>query len=253
MYYLFLHIHIANISFTAYAAFTVHDLTPIFTCGQVLRNRRQMRKIRGKSVLVHTIIKDEIWENCWCDSKSCCMIWVLMEKYIGDYLRPMREQDTGQQEVRGGYEFADQTDPAFLSERLILIPTLRRESFEGLKGVGDQTTVSWSRPTLLCHHPMPTRRRHRHAKNLCNGSWGPEESISCTLRNPSFWRALWSGQFWALRFGTTLQYGGHAWFSLRSALRRAIGLYPVLNALRVVGDSSYCKGWPHTRRFYGRF
>ncbi len=41
---------------------------------------------------------------------------------------------------------------------------------------------------------------------------GPKVSISCTLRNPSFRRALWSGQFWVLRFGTTLQYGGHDCF-----------------------------------------
>lgn len=35
---------------------------------------------------------------------------------------------------------------------------------------------------------------------------------SCTLRNPSFWRALRGGQLWALRFETTFQYGCHGCF-----------------------------------------
>ncbi len=87
---------------------------------------------------------------------------------------------------------------------------LRCESFEGLKGVGDQTAVSWS--ALLRHHPMPTRRCRHHANNQRKGSWEPEVSISCTLQNPSFRRALWNGRFWALRFGTTLKYGGHDCF-----------------------------------------
>ncbi len=58
---------------------------------------------------------------------------------------------------------------------------------------GDQTTVSWS--ALLHHHPVPTWRHHHLRKNQCKGSWGPEVSISRTLWNPSFRRALWSGQF----------------------------------------------------------
>ncbi len=58
---------------------------------------------------------------------------------------------------------------------------------------------------------MPTRRHRHHGKNQLKG-WGPKVSISCTLRNPSFRRALWSGQFWALWFGTTFQYGGHDCF-----------------------------------------
>ncbi len=37
------------------------------------------------------------------------------------------------------------------------------------------------------------RRCRHHAKNQRKGSWGPEVSISCTIRNPSFRRALWSG------------------------------------------------------------
>ncbi len=76
-----------------------------------------MPEIGGKWVLVHVsdntvwIIKDAIWENqirispwnIWHakyldsgDSKSCCVKWVLTD------LQPMREQDTGQWEVRGG-------------------------------------------------------------------------------------------------------------------------------------------------------
>ncbi len=88
--------------------------------------------------------------------------------------------------------------------------TLLSESFEGLKGVGDQTTLS--RRALLRHYAVSTRRRRHHATNLRKGSWEPEVSISCTLRNPSLQRALWSGQFWALRFGTTLQYDSHDCF-----------------------------------------
>ncbi len=48
------------------------------------------------------------------------------------------------------------------------------------------------------------RRRHR-GKNQRKGSWGPK----CPSVVPL---ALWSGQFWALRFGTTLQYGGRDCF-----------------------------------------
>ncbi len=69
--------------------------------------------------------------------------------------------------------------------------TLRSEIFEGMKGVGDQTTLSWS--SLLPHHPLPTWRCRYHVKNLRKGSWEPEVSISYILWNPSFWRALWSG------------------------------------------------------------
>ncbi len=54
-----------------------------------------------KSVFVqasdnHTlwIIEDAIWKNP--------DVWVLTEKYIGNDLQPMQEQDTAQQEVRGG-------------------------------------------------------------------------------------------------------------------------------------------------------
>ncbi len=50
--------------------------------------------------------------------------------------------------------------------------TLRSESFEGLKGVGDQTTVSWN--ALLRHPPMPTQRRRHHGKNQHKGSWVPK-------------------------------------------------------------------------------
>ncbi len=57
--------------------------------------------------------------------------------------------------------------------------TLWSESFEGLKGVGEQTTVFWS--AHLRHPPVPTRRR-RHHRNQHKGSWGPEVTISCTLR-----------------------------------------------------------------------
>ncbi len=69
---------------------------------------------------------------------------------------------------------------------------------------------TWS--ALLHHHPVPIWRRRHHEKNQRKESWGAEVSISCTLRNPSFLRALWSGQFCALRFGTTLQNGGHDCF-----------------------------------------
>ncbi len=50
--------------------------------------------------------------------------------------------------------------------------TLRSESFEEMKGVGDQTIVSWS--ALLRHHPVPIRRRRHHEKNLCKESRGPK-------------------------------------------------------------------------------
>ncbi len=106
--------------------------------------------------------------------------------------------------------------PCSIRKALSLCPdpfkgvTLRSESFRGFKGVGDQTTISWN--ALLPHHPVPTRRRHHHEKNKHKGSWGTKVSISCTLQNPSFRRALWSGQFWALLFGMTLQYGGHDCF-----------------------------------------
>ncbi len=37
-----------------------------------------------------------------CDSKYCCVKLVLTEKLIDNDLQPMKEQDTGQQEVREG-------------------------------------------------------------------------------------------------------------------------------------------------------
>ncbi len=101
-------------------------LARFFTRRQVLINRRQMAEIGGKLELVHAsdnrtvwIIKDAIWGNrrCVADAHeifgmlniwSCWRIkiplceWVLTEKYIADDLQPMREQDTGQWEVRGG-------------------------------------------------------------------------------------------------------------------------------------------------------
>ncbi len=101
-------------------------LARFFTCRQVLINRQQMPDIGGKTVLVHArdnragwIIKDAIWRNrrCVADTHEIfgmLNIWscrrftillcerVLTEKYISDDLQPMREQDTGQQEARGG-------------------------------------------------------------------------------------------------------------------------------------------------------
>ncbi len=78
-----------------------------------------MPEIGGKSELVHTtdnhavwIIKDVMWENRWriLNIWSCrqfkmlnsCMKCVLTEKYIGDDLQPMTEQDTGKREDWGG-------------------------------------------------------------------------------------------------------------------------------------------------------
>ncbi len=84
--------------------------------------------------------------------------------------------------------------------------TLRSESVEGLKGVGDQTTVSWS--ALLRHYTDVPSSCKESAQRIM----GPEVSISCTLWNPSFRRALRSGKFLTLRLGTTLQYGGHDFF-----------------------------------------
>ncbi len=55
----------------------------------------------------------------------------------------------------------------------------------------------------LGHRDEPFRMERRvwcQTTFLCKGSCGPEVSISCTLQNPSFRRALWSGQFWALQF-----------------------------------------------------
>ncbi len=104
-------------------------LARFFTRRQVLMNRWQMPEIGGKSVLVHAsdnrtvwIIKDAIWGNrrcvadaheifgmlniwsCWQFKIMLCE-WVLTEKYIGNDLQPMREQDTGKREVRGGLFF----------------------------------------------------------------------------------------------------------------------------------------------------
>ncbi len=104
-------------------------LARFFTRRQVLINRRQMPEIGGKSELVPAsdnravwIIKDGIWGNrrhvadarrifgmlniCSCRRFSILLCeWVLTEKYIGDDLQSMREQDTGQLEVRGGFFF----------------------------------------------------------------------------------------------------------------------------------------------------
>ncbi len=109
--------------------------------------------------------------------------------------------------------------------------TLLSESFEGLKGVWDQTTLSWR--ALLRHYAVSTRRRRHHAKNLRKGSWEPEVSISCTLRNPS----LHKGPLKWTVLSTSVWNDPSIWqpwlFSLRSALRRAI--YPVWNAPTVLG------------------
>ncbi len=101
-------------------------LARFFTRWQVLINCRQMPDIGGKSMLVHTrdnravwIIKDVIWGhrrcvadiykifgmlNIWSCLRFTILLceWVLTEKYISDDLQPMREQDTGQREARGG-------------------------------------------------------------------------------------------------------------------------------------------------------
>ncbi len=104
-------------------------LARFFTRRQVLINRRQMPEIGGKSVLVHAsdkravwIIKDAIWGNrrCVTDAHeifgmlniwSCRRFTILLcemssaWKIHRDDLQPMREQDTGQREVRGGLFF----------------------------------------------------------------------------------------------------------------------------------------------------
>ncbi len=78
-----------------------------------------MPEIGGKSELVHAtdnhavwIIKDVMWENrrrilnIWSCRQfkmlNSCMKCVLTEKYIGDDLQPMTEQDTGKREDWGG-------------------------------------------------------------------------------------------------------------------------------------------------------
>ncbi len=99
-------------------------LAPIFTHRQVLQNHQQMPEIGGKSVLVHVSDnhtlnyqrrdlrespmrrrRREIFGmlNIWICLRFLILLceWVLTEKYIGDDLQPMREQDTGQLGVRG--------------------------------------------------------------------------------------------------------------------------------------------------------
>ncbi len=105
--------------FTSYAKFTLHDFSPDFNSltgfAKLLTNARNQRLVHASDNHAVWIIKDAIWENrplnIWhakyvsgpaSNSKSCCMKWVLTEKYISDDLQPMREHDTGQWEVRGG-------------------------------------------------------------------------------------------------------------------------------------------------------
>ncbi len=91
--------------------------------------------------------------------------------------------------------------------------------------------------------------KHQKVFNFNSGthhfsSLSPPNSISCTLRNPSFWRALWSGQFWASVWNDTSVW--RPWlFSLRSALWRAI--YPVWNAPNVKPIKMVLKStWHHS-------
>ncbi len=88
--------------------------------------------------------------------------------------------------------------------------TLQNESFEVLKGVGDKQLFLEVPFCVII--PCPYGGTVIMERISVKDHGGPEVSIGCTLRNPSFRRALWSGKFWAIRFGTTLQYGSHYCF-----------------------------------------
>ncbi len=120
--------------------------------------------------------------------------------------------------------------PAFHSEGLIPMLchnpfkgfTLRSESFKGCRGPNN---------CFLKCPSASSSRGHTEAPSSCKGSRGPEEFISCTLRNPSF---RWGPLKW-LVLSTSIWNEPSIWlpwlFSLWSALRRAI--YPIWNAPRL--------------------
>ncbi len=111
--------------------------------------------------------------------------------------------------------------PAFHSEGLIPT-TLRSESFEGLKGVGDQKTVSWS--ALLRHYTEAASSCKDSAQRIMGArsvhqlypskSFNPKGPLKWLILSTSVWNDTSIWRPWL--------------FSLRSALRRAI--YPVWNA-----------------------
>ncbi len=109
-----------------YAKFTLHDFSPIFhspTGFDILptnaRHRRQIgarsREWQSRSVnsqgrnlresrCIAVTRKIFAMLNIWSCRRFTYLLceWVLTEKYISDDLQPMREQDTGQREARGG-------------------------------------------------------------------------------------------------------------------------------------------------------
>ncbi len=111
-----------------YAKFTLHGFSPIFH--SLTGFDKSLTNVGGKSVLAHArdnlpvwMIKDTIWGhrrcivdtreiygmlNIWSCQRFTILLceWVLTEKYISDDLQPMREQDTGQREARGGLTLA---------------------------------------------------------------------------------------------------------------------------------------------------
>ncbi len=94
---------------TSYAKFTLHDFSPTFHSptgfDKSPTNARHRRQIGACCVAdTHKIFGMlNIW-SCWRFTILLCE-WVLTEKYISDDLQPMREQDTGQREARGGLFF----------------------------------------------------------------------------------------------------------------------------------------------------
>ncbi len=98
----------------------------------------------------------------------------------------------------------------------------------GTPGVGDQTTVFLKCPSASSSHA------HMEAPSSCKESvqriMGPEVSISCTLRNPSFRRALWSGQF-LKHFGLEWSFNMAAMIVFTPKYPSEGDICPVWNAL----------------------
>ncbi len=116
--------------------------------------------------------------------------------------------------------------------------TLRSENFEGLKGVGDQTTVSWS--ALLRHYTEVASSCKESAQRIMGA-----RSVHQLYPSKSF---IPKGPLKWLILSTLVWNDTSIWrpwsFSLRSALRRAI--YPVWNAPYPSSSSSslvFIGGW----------
>ncbi len=212
--YLFLHIHIANISFYSLCCIHSARFNPDFHLRTGFAKSPTMRKIEANQCWFHTLSKTRseriadaiqnpaVWYEFWWKNTSAITYGQWRARY-----RAARSSGRIWVLQRPDWPcvpFGKAHPNPYPPERELW----RVEGCRGPNNCFLEVGLPFC-VIIPCPHGGVIA-----CKNLCNGSWGPEESISCTLRNPSFWRALWSGQFWALRlerpFNMVAMRGSHS-------------------------------------------